>query len=100
MQKANNVAAHKKVPLAPSLPGGLRYAFPKKKKVRKPPTIFGVWCFRIARYTAAAARVSMDTTKTFPASICRGEPLRKDIAAVPDSNPRVPAQICTTSMGE
>ena len=37
--------------------------------------------------------VSMDATKTFPARIWRGEPFRKDIAAVPDSNPKVPAQI-------
>lgn len=37
--------------------------------------------------------VSMDATKTFPARTWRGEPFRKDIAAVPDSNPKVPAQI-------
>src|SRR6266480_3663527 len=47
----------------------------------------------MARYTARAPMVSMDATKTFPASTWRGEPLRKDIAAVPDSNPRLPAQI-------
>ncbi len=33
--------------------------------------------------------VSMDATKIFPASTWRGERFRKDIAAVPDSNPRV-----------
>jgi hypothetical protein len=37
--------------------------------------------------------VSMDATKIFPASTWRGEPFRKDIAAVPDSNLKVPAKI-------
>jgi serine/threonine-protein kinase HipA len=33
--------------------------------------------------------VSVDATKTFPATTWRGEPFRKDIAAVPDSNPNL-----------
>src|SRR5216684_3681950 len=54
----------------------------------------------MARYTATEAMVSMEATKTFPASTWRGEPLRKDIAAVPDSNPKLPAQICRINTGE
>jgi hypothetical protein len=37
--------------------------------------------------------VSMDATKIFPVSTWRGKPFRKDIAAVPDSNPKVRAKI-------
>src|SRR2546422_9363959 len=50
--------------------------------IRRPPrsTLFPYTTL----FRSTEAIVSMDATKTFPASTWRGEPLRKDIAAVPE----------------
>src|SRR6266404_364426 len=53
-----------------------------------------------ARYTALAPKASIAATKTFPARACRLDPLRKDIAAVPDRMPTTPVEIWTGSKGE
>jgi hypothetical protein len=44
-----------------------------------------------ARHEAAAAMLSIDTTKTFPATPWEREPLRKDMAAAPANMARMPA---------
>ena len=41
----------------------------------------------------AGDMVIIAMTNIFPASACRGEPLRKDMAAVPDRIPTTPAEI-------
>src|SRR5215813_12934198 len=41
----------------------------------------------------------MEITNMFPESTCRGEPLRKMMAAAPDSNPTIPALMCRTNIG-
>ena len=58
-----------------------------------PPLMLFGSCLTAARYTAKTAMVSMETTKTLPARTWRREPFLKIIAAVPDSNPNVPAKI-------
>jgi hypothetical protein len=55
---------------------------------------------RLAVAHAVATIVSMAATKTFPDSTWRGEPLRKVMAAAPDSIPTMPAEIGTGNKGE
>jgi hypothetical protein len=58
-----------------------------------PAITLPVWDFITAKYTAAADKLSMDMTNTLPAATCPREPLRKDIAKAPDSNPMIPELI-------
>jgi hypothetical protein len=46
-----------------------------------------------AMYVPVAARISMETEKTIPVTTWLREPLRTEIATVPESSPRVPAQM-------
>src|SRR5215472_6283524 len=59
-----------------------------------------VSCFINARYAPAEDMLSIDATKTLPAKTWREEPLRKTIAAAPDSNPKVPPAIWTGNNGD
>src|SRR5215472_8656065 len=59
-----------------------------------------VSCFINARYAPAEDMLSIDATKTLPAKTWREEPLRKTIAAAPDSNPKVPPAIWTGNKGD
>jgi hypothetical protein len=51
----------------------------------------GTWWY--AMHVPVTARISMDPENTIPAATCLREPLRKEIDTVPESSPRVPAQI-------
>jgi hypothetical protein len=90
---AARAATQSKRVVCPSPRLAVNHAVDSRYNVRTPPKTLFVWCFINARYTAAAATVSIDERNTFPSGICRKEPLPKDIAAAPDSIPGMPPVI-------
>ena len=65
-----------------------------------PPIILFGWDFMNAMYTPLADKPIMDMTNIFPATPCRREPLRKEIAKAPERSPTMPEQIWRSNMGE